>query len=422
MDCLRFFAAFFLLFCSAIPVGAVPWQDALADKTGFEATGFIDVRAGTRLQNDPHEDDASLAETRIQLKLSREVGRGWLTFKGDLVADGVEEEVRAELREMNFSLSPLDWTDVKVGRQVLTWGTGDLLFINDLFPKDWVAFFSGRDDEYLKAPADAVKVSVFSNMVNVDLAYMPLAGRSEYISGSRLSYWNGSRLAGASGPFLADASGSVFTTDELAVRLHKNLAGVELALYGFSGYWKTPEGIDPANGHGVYPRLNVWGGSARGAFLGGIANLEAGYYLSPDDRDGGDPLVRNSEIRLLAGFEREIGRDLTGAAQYYQEWMDDYGPYLANLFPGTPAKDEHRHLFTLRLTKLLMGQNLRLSFFIYYSPSDRDWYLRPQAHYKITDQWAVSGGVNLFGGSDDHTFFGQFENNTNAWLGVRSSF
>ncbi len=47
--------------------------------------------------------------------------------------------------------------NLKIGRQVFTWGTGDYLFINDLFPKDYESFYIGRDDEYLKRPSEAVK-------------------------------------------------------------------------------------------------------------------------------------------------------------------------------------------------------------------------------------------------------------------------
>ena len=42
-----------------------------------------------------------------------------------------------DLREANFILTPASLMDVKAGRQILTWGTGNLIFINDLFPKDW---------------------------------------------------------------------------------------------------------------------------------------------------------------------------------------------------------------------------------------------------------------------------------------------
>ena len=55
-----------------------------------------------------------------------------------------------------------------------TWGTGDLVFLNDLFPKDFVSFFAGRDDEYLKAPGDALRITHYSKAVNIDFVWTPV--------------------------------------------------------------------------------------------------------------------------------------------------------------------------------------------------------------------------------------------------------
>ena len=120
--------------------------DWLYDRYETELFGFAEARQGWRLQNDLYEKDESISEVRTQLDVSKEFKWGTGKFKGDLVGDRVLEEVRGELRELNFSFSPVDYMDVKAGRQIQTWGTGDLLFINDLFPKDWESFFIGSDD------------------------------------------------------------------------------------------------------------------------------------------------------------------------------------------------------------------------------------------------------------------------------------
>lgn len=401
-------------------------KDKVYDNYGIDLLGFIEARAGWRLQDDEYQRDVSLAEIRLQLELGKDLGWGQLAVKGDLVADDVVHEIRGELRDLNLLFSPMDNMDVKVGRQVLTWGTGDLLFINDLFPKNWKSFFIGRDDEYLKAPSDAVKVSLFFDAFDLDLVYIPLFNNSEYIDGERISYWNQllGRTAGRDFIFADEERNSFGNDSEFSARLSKNIDGKELALYTYSGFWKTPEGIngDMLDPRLVYPRLTVYGASIRGAILGGIGNLELGYYDSRQDRSGEDSLVRNSEYRFLAGFERELGQNFTGAFQYYLEWMEDHGEYARSLPPGSPEKDELRSLFTMRLTKLFLNQNLRLSLFVYYSPTDEDTYLRPKLHYKVSDQWAVEAGGNIFLGSDDHTFFGQFEDNTNAYTGMRYNF
>ncbi|MBN2233307.1 MAG: hypothetical protein JW781_10905 [Deltaproteobacteria bacterium] len=391
---------------------------------GFDAYGFVETRFGSRVTNDDTQRTLSLAEARVQLEGRHDPGWGSFVVRGDLLADGVTDEVFFDLREASLLLFPASFVDLKLGRQVLTWGTGDLLFINDLFPKDWKSFFIGRDTEYLKAPSTAVKASFFHDLANLDVVYVPLFEPSEYIDGERLSYWNPilGRTAGAGDRMRDHDLDHCFRDDEWALRLYRNLGGVELALYGYHGFWSTPEGMDPFSGRLTFPELSTVGASARGALLGGLANVEIGYYDSGDDRDGDNPLIRNSEWRLLGGFEREIARDFTAGLQYYVEWLQGYGAYRRTMPAGMKPRDEVRHVLTLRLTRLLLNQNLTISCFTYWSPSDEDAYLRPQASYKLTDRWLLEAGANLFFGADQDTFFGQFEDNANVWAGIRWSY
>jgi hypothetical protein len=399
-------------------------KEFLYDNYEIDAYGFMEARCGYRLQDDPYQKDASIAEVRLQTDLSKEIDRVELKLKFDLLGDRVLEEFDADLREFYLAFTPVDFMDVKVGRQILTWGTGDLLFINDLFPKDWVSFFIGRDVEYLKAPSDAVRVSLFFDFLNVDIVYVPEFCGSDYIDGSRLSYWNDllGRTAGRDFVFSDDCPNDFGKDAEYSIRLSKNITGLELALYGYYGFWKEPEGLDLSSLKLIYPELFVCGSSVRGAMLGGIGSAEVGYYYTREDASGKDPLMRNSEVRFLAGFEKELARNLTGGIQYYLEYMQDYDEYENSLPVGMEKTDEFRHVLTLRLTQMLMNQNLKLSFFTFYSPSDADGYARPKIHYKISDYWSAEIGGNIFFGEEDYTFFGQFKDNTNAYAAVRLNF
>jgi len=398
------------------------FNDRLAD-AGIDYRGFLDLRGGWRVREPVDERHTSLGEARLQLDIDYDLG--WVVgkFKGDLFADAVERSSGGTIREAYLLGSPLDFADLKVGRQVLTWGTGDLLFINDLFPKDWKSFFTGRENEYLKAPAEAARLSLFFDVVNIDLVYMPRFNPSEYINGQRLSYWSplSGDTVGRDHGLRDHGRNSWFSEDEVAVRLFRNFSGLEAAFYFYDGYWKTPEGMK-ADGRVYFPRLRSFGFSLRRDLFGGLANLEAGWYDSRDDRDGDDPMVRNSEWRFLVGFEHELGDDFTGSLQYYLEVIQDYDDYRDSLPPGMEKRDEYRHLLTLRLTRLLLRQNLILSLFAYYSPSDNDAYLRPQISYKLTDNWLIFAGGNLFYGAEDYTFFGQFESNSNLYGGLRYNF
>ena len=414
--------------CSSMAAAAASTEstdanDSLLSKLPVETHGFYEIRGGYRLQNDKYEKDMSIMENRLQLDMSSYLDWADLKFKGDFIGDLVEERGDFDLREANIFARPTDYMDIKVGRQTLTWGTGDLIFINDLFPKDWQSFFIGRDSEYLKAPSDAAKISLFGDWANLDIAFTPQFDPDRFISGERISYWNSNlgRTAGQDAIVHTDKPNDWFGDSEIAARLYKNIENYELALYGYQGYWKSPGGQNAAMTQAIFPDLNVYGASVRGAVAKGIGNLEAGYYESADDSSGDDPLINNSEMRYLAGYTQEIARDFTIGVQYYLEQMLDYGAYKRNL-PAGPARDRDRHVTTLRLTKLLMNQNLRCSLFTYYSPSDKDVYMRPNVNYKVSDNLAVEAGGNVFFGDYPNTFFGQFRDNTNAYLALRYSF
>ena len=395
--------------------------------------GFADTRIGVRTQNDPDQGDASLGEVRIQLETEQYLGPVTANLRADLLYDGIENNTNpdletghgwVDLREANLLFSPLPSMDVKLGRQILTWGTGDLLFINDLFPKDFVSFFTGRDEEYLKAPSDALFISLFHEWANLDLAYTPRFDADRFLSGNRISFFNpmtGGRI-GENNPVLVDPPDTWFSDDEIALRLSRNLGGTELAAYGYHGFWKSPKGADPTTGSATFPRLQAFGVSARTQVGQGIGHAEAGYYDSLDDREGNDPFTPNSETRLLVGYEQEVVRNLTASVQYYLEVLMDHDKLVQTLPVGQPLPDEDRHVVTLRLTQLMWNQNLTLSLFTFYSPSDQDGYLRPAVSYKVTDNWLLTAGGNHFFGNQDTTFFGQFDDNSNLYAGTRYSF
>jgi len=413
--------------CVLLSLPVIAQEDNANDFTSLlpnlEFHGFYEARAGYRLRKDKYEKDMSIMENRLQLDLSSYSDWGDIKVKGDVFGDLVEEQADFDLREANIFLRPNDFMDLKVGRQILTWGTGDLIFINDLFPKDWQSFFIGRDTEYLKAPSDAAKVSLFGDWANLDIVYTPQFDLDRFIDGSRLSYWNSNlnRLAGEDAIVHTDKPNRWFRDSELAARLYKNINNYEFALYAYRGYWKSPAGQNVAMSQAIFPDLNVYGASVRGAIGKGIGNMEVGYYESADDLSGKNNLIDNSQMRYLIGYKQEIASDFTAGLQYYVEQMLDYSKYKSNLISG-PARDRDRHLITLRLTKLLMNQNLRCSLFTYFSPSDKDVHMRPNINYKLNDNMAVEMGGNIFFGDYPNTFFGQFRNNTNVYAALRYSF
>lgn len=401
------------------------WDDE--DENAVEIHGFVEGAGSARVGNDPTtDDDFLLGETRFRLELSHFSDRAQLSFKGDFISDAILQETRVDIRQAWLSTVAGSWLDLRVGRQILTWGTGDLLFLNDLFAKDFVSFFIGRDDEFLKAPSNTLKFSAFWRVLNIDLAWTPVFTPDRFITGERLSFYDRIANAIVSGDSTGEPIEPVFPArtvenSETALRVYRTLGGYELAAYGYRGFFKRPLTWDPVAMAPTFSRLAVAGASARGNAAGGIFNVEGSYYASRDDRDGTNPLVPNSEVRALVGYDRELVARVNLGLQYYVEWLQDYDALVANSPAPANLPRETRQLITTRLTWRLMQETLTLSLFGYIALGDNDTYWRPVASRQWTDNVSVALGANVMTG-DDHTFFGQLEHNSNVYLRFRYSF
>ena len=397
-------------------------EDWGEEDSGTVWNGFVEAGLGTRFDRDPLLDDRkTLEELRLRIEAEWRPGNTTITLKADGIYDAIEDNWNAEVRDLTAAFSLGKNVDVRAGRQVQTWGTGDLVFLNDLFPKDFVSFFAGRDDEYLKAPGNAIRLTRYSDPVNVDFVWTPVFEPDVYLSGERFSFF--SPLAGVnvapSPPFKAPEPNKSFSNGEFALRLFRTVAGREYALYAYRGFFKQPTAftalLEP-----TFAPLTSLGASLRQPLGPGLLNIEMSYYLSRDDRSGADPLVPNDQLRFLAGFEWEAKPNFTVGVQYYVESTLDYSELIAP-FPGFES-DRNRHLLTNRLTYRAGRDKHTWSLFTFFSPSDHDFYLRPLYTYRHDDHWSLTAGGNLFGGRDPYTFFGQLDDSSNAYLRLRYNY
>jgi hypothetical protein len=409
--------------------------------------GFVEYATGANVVDGDVQSPAGgtlpdyvMRELRLQLKSDLYGDVGEAHFRVDVLADEVrQDETDVIVREGYVKFNAFDDNlEVRAGRQPTTWGTGDLLFINDLFPKDYVSFFIGRDDEYLKSPSDVLRFGLFSVLpFNVDLVLTPQFAPDVLPVGERLTFF-----APAQGRFVRPAE--EFENGEAAVRLNRYYGSWNYSLYGYTGFWKGPQGFRPAMdpetlSEFYHPELNAFGASARGPLFGGVAWAEGGYYDSSEDSDGDDPFVPNSEYRAMIGFERQWWSDFTGGMQFYWEGMQDHDAavdareaaidrFVAGGMDRADAeyalflKDENRTLITLRLRQQFMFQTLTLGFFGFYSPSDEDSYLRASVDYDYSDSLTLTLGTNWFTGEDQRTLFGMNDDNDNVYARIRYGF
>lgn len=398
--------------------------------------GFVEQAFGGRLSRDTltKHKDYNMLEQRFQLKTRYAIPgenvlsawNGVFTYKGDFVLDEYFQTTGSyDVRELNLAFSPTKMLDIKAGRQVLTWGTGDYIFINDMFPKDYISFYIGRDDEYLKKPSDALRLSLYPQEVNIDFVLIPFFTPDTVPDGDRVSFFDSFEggITGTDADLNAVKPARQAKNMQYALRLYRTFGSTEGAFYYFRGFDPSPSSyLDEANHQLFYERMDVYGASVRGPFLGGIGNAEMGYFRSRQDSQGDNRLIENSMLKWLFGYEKDLGNDLKVGAQYLFEQKLNYSQYQAALLSYDYFWDEYRHVLTQRITKLYKNQTIILGLFNFWSPSDKDGYLRLSGAYDINDQWKLTIGFNLPWGQDDNTDFGMMKKNKNAFVRLRYSF
>ncbi|KWT79597.1 hypothetical protein [Candidatus Magnetominusculus xianensis] len=373
--------------------------------------------------SNPNGGDFKRAEERLQLKLDASKDPFHIFVKTDALYDHVDNKARLELREGYFDFRSSAW-DVRLGRQIITWGVGDLVFINDVFPKDFEAFFSGRPLEYLKKGVDGAKIGIYPAFASFDIIAIPFFTPNHYPGPQR--FWMFDPMPDVTDRETTEPSKTPGNT-ELAIRAYRDVAGFDTSLYLYRGFYRQPSAMPndtamPSKLFLSYPKLSVYGASFQGRALDGILSLEMGYYDFRQDRSGSDPFIPNSQTRTILGYQRQMWDDFSVSIQFYTQYMHNYSEYVENLPEGFTQEKRLYSLASLRLTQLLAHQTLKLSFFSFWSPSDGDYIINPEARYNFTDHVWGAIGANIFGGPNKSTQFGQFDKNDNVYVQVRYEF
>ena len=404
----------------------------MANASELSLHGFLQTNYSVRVNDDnpqgTKQGNLILGEERAQIRASfyPQKSKIGIFVKSDFYHDWVEENLAFDFREGYLDLAENKF-GLRVGRQIHTWGAGDLLFINDVFPKDWEAFYSGRPLEYLKIGVDSLKLDIYSDIVSAEAVVMPNFQPDDLPSVGRFHFFDPYPNIQNRELEEPDSAFEKFGNMEYALRLYRYIGDFDVSAYAYKGFFRSP-GMKADNFNSpstislFYPELAVYGLSAQRSALGGVVSTEYGYYDSLDDRSGKDPGINNSQSRFLVAYQKAFPDDFTVGIQYYGELMHQYNQYEDNL-PSTFAKIKQLHQYiTLRLTKLLKYQTLKLSLFTFYSPDEEDFLITPEVSYNFTDNLLGFIGMNIFTGAEDNTTFGQHKKDSNVYVTVRYSF
>ena len=360
------------------------WNDDAASPLTYN--GFVQAKYGHFITSQP-STNTSAKDLKLRLETQYDTDAFQAKFKADsqyqLLTSNWQHQIRefainidfANVENDTLANSPLANMSLKVGRQSLSWGLGEYLFLNDLFAKDWQSFFNGNDISYLKKPNDAIKLSyffeqssldvVYQHKHNVDTLYQPLMQNVE----PRRSSIN--------------------------ARYYFSRQQTDYAFYASDGFANTPQFI---NGTPEYAALQSVGASLVKPVAGGLIKAELSHYWLSNSGD-----LSSKQQRYLLGFEREIMPRLNLSLQAYIE-RDSQDFKLNN-----------RQLVTSGLTYNSANNNWTTQMTLFHSPNHHDNYVRLSTSYRYSDNLIISGNLNNLTGQND-TFFGQLATIDNAAL------
>jgi len=411
-------------------------KEGIGTVLGFVFTGMVELEQGMNItQTGPKfegesSDDWVMANRRFRLQTQKTTKKGGFFAKIDVVRDDISNDTYVDIREMRLQYTPLKWLDLSVGKQVSTWGVADMLFINDLFPKNWNANFLGRDMEYLKDSSTSLRLTSYLKKWTWDVVYTPEFAPDTTPTGCYLNVFDpnsGQIISNPDGCDYENMAGGRKSRDvndsELAMNLNRYVGAHQISFYAYRGFFKNPKSLQ---GSGTaedpfrpfYSRLNVFGASTEGQFGPGIFTSEFGYYDSKDDPNGDNPLVENSKVKYLLGYKMDVNANLTLGAQWYVEQYLDYDAYEASVGFQPSRKREFADTFTLRVMYKAQQETLLFNLFTYVRPDDKDAFLKLDVSKRLDDNFSIIAGVNVFDGKEgfESREFGMLKYDDNAFV------
>ncbi len=228
--------------CSPFPAGLFLFAACILSSSNAAASdislhGFLQGNySADAASSNPDGADFKLAEERLQLKLDASKDPFRIFIKADGFYDHIDEKPKSELREGYLDFTSSKW-DGRVGRQVITWGVGDLIFINDVFPKDYEAFFSGRPLEYLKKGIDGAKIGIYPGFASFEVIAIPFFTPNTFPSPNR--FWMFDPMPGVTDREKVKPPVTLGNT-EIALRAYRDIAGFDVSFYAYRGFFRQP--------------------------------------------------------------------------------------------------------------------------------------------------------------------------------------
>lgn len=357
---------------------ALPAQDGI----DFSVKGFVDTYHALRAEQ-PFNWMSSRSRVRGEFRLEKDGGGAFVS--ANLVYNALLPSLSGfQLREAYAYWGNSNW-DIRAGKQIITWGVADGLRVTDLIsPMDYTEFLA-QDYDDIRIPVGALRARFIHDSWSIEAVAVPV---SEFfkLPTDPANPWSVGSLPPEVRPE------KLIKNMEYGARFSCFLGGVDFSLMALRTWDKMPELMVD---HIGYHRLTVIGGDVSVPFGQFVFRGELADDITDDGQHQGNALV---------GLDWYPGADWNVSAQFYQAFG-----------AGEPSS-----LATLRISKDLLNNALKLSTFAYADVRDLGIFNRLSADWAATDQLHLILGYDYFNAKAG--MFTIYARNSEVWLKLKYSF
>ncbi len=385
--------------------------------TDLEFNGFTDTYHAVCLKGH-HEFNASRTRFRGEIFYQIEAASFFSSFNA-ISNNILEDESGIELREAFMEYFSSKW-DVRVGRQIITWGKADGMQITDIIcPGDYTEFIT-RDFDDIRIPVESVKFRWLPGFADFEIIWLPFFKASVLPSGN--NPWAISQSFQTDNEIVFKQTiepEKNLENSEIAGKISFYLSGIDLAFSGFYTWDDLPTIHEQTENDTTYlqpehHRLKYLGMEMNKPIGDFVVRSEVAFYQNKFFRNisTADKTDKKNLLKAMLGLDWYPGNDWDFGFQFANDLILKYDNDLET--------DENNSLATLNISKNILRQTLGFSNMLYYGFNEKDIYDQIALDYALTDELHLFCGADIFAGDDG--YFGSYEDNTQMWVKVKYSF
>lgn len=340
-----------------------------------------------------------------------------------------DREAEAELWDAFVEANPIQGLSVKLGRQIVMWGTSESLRVTDILnPLDYREP-GVTDIENMRLPLA---------MTRLDYTWRQLT-----LSGIAIHEFRPSKLPvmGSDFYFNDQAMPHAYEPEDTlentgyALSLTARLTGWDLSLYYADIYANLPYLIMsrgplivqqplqepvlvPADYENWYSRIKMYGAAMTAAYKKWLLKLEAAYFQG--NCYFNVPNEEKDLLNTLIGLEYSGFRDTLITVEYSVQHIFDYEAQMQQ-FPD--RVEEYENQAALRISRDYMRDTLHVlaTVILMDDHGDDGWLARLQLEYDWTDNLSTALGGVVYGAAEDGRY-AALKDNDRLFALIRYSF